>query len=367
MRLALLDNKGSAIYDNFEAENKTCKQCFDTCREQNTCVIKCDKDLSKKRLLKLSNENGTIYICSGNEDYIKSPKSLRRRANDLTLCLHDLTHIKKEIIDEQTNITKQKVRSYIDDHNKSTQRLIHNLVSLNAHCIQEFEGLFPTTFLRKEIREQFEIISETVKDHPDKVTKLLISIAKHNVAMKTEFAVFDKLFFPDPPMKFENHVLRSVTLNVFHKFFQDFTDKNVYVNVEQSSLRTKIDYESFHVALYHIIDNTAKYVMPNSEVNVSFPLVDGIPQIIFEMMSIRIEPSELNKIRDEGYSGIHPKELGIEGKGVGLYLVDIVLGLNNANLEIIPRANQVSSIELNGRVYENNVFKIVFDRENYFQ
>jgi len=91
-----------------------------------------------------------------------------------------------------------------------------------------------------------------------------------------------------------------------------------------------------------------------------------MPQIIFEMMSLKIEPSELNKIREEGISGKHPKDIGIEGKGVGLYLVDKVLGLNNANLEIIPCANHVSTIELNGRVYENNVFKIVFEKDDYY-
>jgi len=230
MLFSLYDSKGIALHENFKGKCKECKAYIDAYKDDNTCVISCIKESTKKRLLKVFNVNGCIYICTGKQDYIKSPKSLRRRANDLAICLQDITNIKSNIMEEQVDITTRKVHSYIDGHNKSTQRLIHNLVSLNAHSIQEFEGLFPPTFLRKEIREQFEIISESVRDYPDKVTKLLIRIAKYNAAMKMEFAVFDKLFTPNPAMKFEMHVLRSVSLNVFHKFFQEFTDKNVHVN-----------------------------------------------------------------------------------------------------------------------------------------
>ena len=127
--------------------------------------------------------------------------------------------------------------------------------------------------------------------------------------MKVEFSVFQKLNNTSPALQIRKHQVRKVILNVFHIFFQDFTDKNVHVEIEGNNSSLNFDYESIFVALYHVIENTTKYIAPNSRLKVNFVETTNGITVKLDMLSIQIKKRKWTVVFVEGYSGVIAKEL----------------------------------------------------------
>ena len=53
---------------------------------------------------------------------------------------------------------------------------------------------------------------------------------------------------------FSKHKLRDIVMLVLHPFFADFSAKVIYVDIEECYDYVYVDFESFHVALYHILE-----------------------------------------------------------------------------------------------------------------
>ena len=174
--------------------------------------------------------------------------------------------------------------------------------------------------------------------------------------MKTEFSVFKKLFVAQPEMRPTFHVVHKVLMNVLYLFFPDFTDKDVDVVVEQSDSKAYFDYESMHVALYHMIDNAAKYTKPKSTLRISIVTEASKLKISFQMCSLKILKEEQERIFEEGFSGSISEKTGKSGDGVGMSLVKRIIESNNGTIiaHSVDRSNETFfNIE-----YQTNEFVI---------
>lgn len=58
-------------------------------------------------------------------------------------------------------------------------------------------------------------------------------------------------------------------MNVFYPFFNDFQEKRVIVNIYPSESKSTFDYDTIHVAFFHLFENAYKYSKPNSTIDVS--------------------------------------------------------------------------------------------------
>jgi K+-sensing histidine kinase KdpD len=183
--------------------------------------------------------------------------------------------------------------------------------------------------------------------------------------MKVEFSVINKLSEGNKTLRNRSYRVKKVTLNLFHIFFQDFKDKNVYVHFEENDDYLIFDYEIIHVALYHLIHNATKYIRPNTTLNVRFIKNGNDFDINLEMSSFRIESEERSRLLEDGFSGKIAKKLGKSGKGIGLGTTAKILELNNAELIIEPNVNPAKSIRLNGINFDENIFTIRL--KNYAQ
>jgi len=137
----------------------------------------------------------------------------------------------------------------------------------------------------------------------------------------------------------------------------DFSDKDVIVKVNEYDGRINIDYETMHVALYHIIENAAKYVRPKTNLFINFKENTHTLKVEFVMESLFIEELEKDRIYEEGYSGLNVKNIGKQGEGIGMYRILRLVKLNNAKFETI-RGETVS--RLHGIKFANNKFILEF-------
>ncbi len=296
-----------------------CKDCLKTCDTIGS-IIKCPLYKEKRRIGLITNTKNISFLCCNKT---KTTKLFREKLEALSYAYSDLKETKL-VFEQNIKNTEQK----------RINRLIHNLTSINAHNIQEIYDLVPQEILTRNINEQLEHIEKEIQENPREAAMMFIRMAKHNIHMKSEFSIYKKLDRANPTFDKRPHPIHKVLMNVLHTFFSDFSDKNVYVNVGENKSFILCDYEAIQVALYHIIENSAKYVKPNSRVDVLFKEYGDKVELKLIMNSLYIEPSEFEKIFSEGYSGKEAKRAYKNGEGIGLWRVRQMLNLNDATIEI---------------------------------
>lgn len=321
---------------------------FELCQNKTEVIEKCEFTGKKIRHGKISSENGVAYLITFDPELISKPRYFKEKLS-----------IYSEQILEINNI-KIKLTQDIQADNR---RLIHNITSFNGHNIQELYVVVPEEKLSKDYRKVKETIKTYLAKDADAVADAFLRIAKNSIAMKAEFTVFKKLNGGSETLQKQPHSLRKVILTVLHVFYQDFKELDVYVSVEDSEKVLKFDFETIRVALYHIIDNTAKYISPNTQLKIRFSenIENNNFSLILEMISMEIKPNELEDILREGYSGIYAKQSGKNGDGLGLYIVNRILNLNGANLIVHINQYPTHSRKIEGINYVRNAFEILFN------
>lgn len=331
IRYRLIDSTNTIIHCNLKPEEIKNLELINS---------QSNKPNANTRAGKLKSNLGTIFGFTNDKDHICSSHLFK---TNLASILNSIPHIKS--ISEE--IKKEQ--------NKNTSRLIHNLTSLNAHNIQEIYSLISQENMSNTKDAHIKYVEDVVKEDPRETAITILRIAKNNAAMKTEFSVFKKLFTTNPSLSKKNHNTHKVLMNVFYLFFPDFTDKDVKVIVGDEHIRTAyFDYESIHVALYHLIENTTKYIKPKTQLNVIIAETDKHVEIKFDMTSVQIKESEKKSIFEEGISGDFSIKLGKSGEGIGLSRVKKIIELNSGEIEVqpFPDTLDVSS----GFPYQRNIF-----------
>jgi len=245
-----------------------------------------------------------------------------------------------------------------EESNKKAARLIHNLASLNGHNIQEAYLVVPQDALNKDVRHTLKTIKSYIQSNPNGASEAILKIMKNNISMKTEFSVFNKLYDISPRLSKTFHPVHKIIMNVMHLFYQDFFSKNIDTYIEPTTEKIFVDYESTHVAIYHLVENASKYICPNTRMTLSFKRKGKFLNIFMDMVSLRIEDSEMDKIFQDGYSGEHAIHQEKAGNGMGMDIILKVLELNGACLYLVPNARMEKDIVIEGAVYNNNLFVV---------
>ena len=216
-----------------------------------------------------------------------------------------------------------------------TKRLIHNIKSLTAKTAQEIYYIALQNKLIESPKETLKYLEKQVLENPRDTAKALLEILKHNTAQRTEFSAFQKLNGEIVTLKKESHRIHKVLMNVLYLFFQDFTDKNVTVRLEQSDVHGFFDYDSIHVCIYHLIENAAKYIMPNGEFLITVSMSNDEVKVLFDMESMAIEDNETDRIFHEGESGSLAIKEHLQGTGIGLFLARRMSVMNGGGLYLL--------------------------------
>jgi signal transduction histidine kinase len=342
----LVANKASQIlFTNMLSECITCaRECEDGSR-----LIECRATGSKRRIGRLRKTQGDVVLCSDNSDQRKSKKlfsALLGITGELFPALRQVRESVEEIAQ------------------KRASRVIHNLKTLNAHSLQEIYALLPQDQIAsRDYGEQVTLASKIVRNDPKRTAKTLLRLNKHNIAMKCEFGSFSKVFDRNSEASKRPHAIRRVVLNTLHTFFPDFTDKRVFVDVDQNSDMVPLDYESFQAALFHLVDNAAKYVLDGTTLKVRFSRTEKTHIIRFEMTSIAIPDPDSETIFEEGFSSESARKLELSGDGLGMGLTRSLIEYNGGWIEMECNIASLLNSNHNGIEYQRNCFSIVLPAE----
>jgi signal transduction histidine kinase len=337
----LTDEGGTKLSSNAEGE---CLDCILDCTKNST-KVECRKTKSEKRIGKIFNDNIVVFLCD--EKFVDSTRMFKKELSllvDFSGEIHNFIHSASKDISNQIF------------------RLLHNLITYNAHILQDIYSIIPQDELPKNGKEIVNAINNELKSGKHSNAVSVLRILKNANLMKSEFSIFKKLYDPDPSLNIMEHEIHKVVFLVFNSFWYDLIQNGNFINIQNCTAKIPFDYESVTAALAHIIDNTCKYIAPNTELNVNFLNTPEELAMSFDMMSTQINKSEVEKIFMDGYSGETPKMHDLQGKGIGLYMVKRLLALNKADITVQANPLNKATFDLNGITYQNNVFQIIFKK-----
>jgi hypothetical protein len=340
-----INAEGEHLCDNFPSGLASLITEYKESSERIEIII--DGKPTKARIGRKTNAYGLIYTLATESKYVNKYKYFKELVNQSVLTLEHFSKFNKSIVDAQ---------------NSKTEELIHNIISLNTYSIQDLFALIPQNNLSENINKQKEIIKTYIIEKPNVTVDTLLKLIKYNLAMKVEFSVFERTQKPNAGIKKISHSIRSLVLSILQIFIEDFEKRKIIVSLDAGSAserRLEIDDDSLFVSLFYILENSLKYCSPETKYKIIFKEEKDFFAILFNMISIRIEPNEISKLTEYGYRSSTARKLNEEGKGIGMYRITKTLKLNNAELEIIPRINDYSR-KTSDIIYEGNQFKIKF-------
>lgn len=290
-------------------------QCMEALPTQGTLITSIAG--RKCRLLRKAVGDYTAFAYSDNIDRIKSKKALELEIDAFLAAAPAI------------DAANQRAEG-------RTRRLLHNLKSLTAKTSQEIFALAQQNKLLGNPREVVPYLASEIRENIDGTARALLEILKHQAAQKAEYMAFDRLSGKLEPGSLELHEVHRVLMNVFYLFFGDFIEKRIRAVVEPTRIQARFDYDSIHVCIYYLVENSAKYARSSSEFSVTVAQnADGLVDIRFSMESLSIKPEEQDLIFEEGYSGANAVDAGLSGAGLGLYLARTMARINSGNLNVI--------------------------------
>ena len=253
------------------------------------------------------------------------------------------------------------------NQNAQTEELLHNLTTLNTYSIHDLFSLIPQDALAKNINTQKEIVKNILIEKPNVSASTLLQLIKYNLALKVEFSVFEKTLKEYPLVQKMEDSIRNVILSILQIFITDFNDKNITVSLDSSEKRLQLDYDSFSVSLYYIFDNAVKYCSRNTHFKIILKEFPDCFSVLFDMLSIRIEDDEIEKLYMKNYRSEIAKKMNAKGSGIGMFRILKTLKLNDAELIIKPRVTNYTR-KANNTIYEHNQFIINFKgKQDWFK
>lgn len=338
----ILSNTGKIVASNLSLEK--IEKNFQKCKK-DSIRAKCPVKNKMFRQGKVTTQFGTVYLATYDEEMTE--RSFNRYMEIYSSFINDLEDI-------QVHVCEQELVRF--------RRLKHNLVNYNTHTLQGIYKFISQDTLAKGGKNQISIIESAIKADTRATAELLLKILKNANLEKAEYDVYDMLYKTSPILDFQHHSIHKVIYLTLTTYWLDFLEKNIDVFIDDSNIELCFDYKSMSVVLGHIFDNALKYAAPNSNIEIKFKGDQKKFNVIFDMVSLKIEDDEIEDIFNEGVSGAWSKKSNTNGGGYGLYAIKSLSELNNVHVSMKTNLNKLRVLRSSENIhYENNQMILEFN------
>lgn len=146
MNKRIISKKGDILTSSLDDQ---CIECIRNKTNNGYAQICCPIDTVNKRIGFMGNNSGELYACSDNS---KTTKNFKDNLNVIASHIPDLLTLRNEVAQEISQNELQRVR-----------RVVHNLKSINAHCIQELYNFIPQDKFTQNINQTVDIVKDAIK------------------------------------------------------------------------------------------------------------------------------------------------------------------------------------------------------------
>lgn len=249
-------------------------------------------------------------------------------------------------------------------------RFTHNLIKIQSSLKSQLQRLASDSAKAQSNYSSFKNeVERRIKGNTSSAAEDLCQVSNRLVdldAQITGLRVISGLAEKIKP-SYVNANINTLLSRLTHPFAKDFSKLNVTIvnkvpNDTADKNKIRIDWQLFNFAMWHFFDNATKYTHPNSEIVFTASLQEkDIKTLRCEMLSLKIEKEESDKIYMEKYRGVNAKK--IQGEGIGMFMTKKALNLMKATIEVQP--DHSTCIDHNGSVYCKNTWIFTFLSATY--
>lgn len=306
-------NSQHLIYEYSDDNDKSiCDYClhkFPT----GECSLKCNN--GRYNYIKLENRFNTIFIFCF-DGRIKTHKAAKNYAK---ITINSYISTKPFLLTKHQN------------NEKTTNLIIHNTRNLNAQINAKLLSIFNENQLIKE-RDKIKYIEKVISEQPTIVAREILSIIKSITQINSEYTIIDYLEGKNHLLKsdFSNHKLHTIIVLSFYLYEQDFINKQIKVSIGSTQEFVYINFNTIKTAFAQIFDNAIKYSLSNSEILITYNIIDSdYIDIIITMNSLFISDNDMIKLYTPGERGEYVDKCDSKGSGLGMGIIKKMIELNN--------------------------------------
>ena len=312
MRFACYDDSGNCVFRHKETGHRpACDKCL-----QLPANGKPDNGLCKNGQYSLSrfDQDTNRWYCF----CLKEAKT-RKQANyfaNLTLRGYE------------ASLAIAATRSLLE--HDATELAVHNTRNLNAEINNKLLSIISEHDLSSS-EDKVEYIQGKLTKNPRRFASEILSVLKSTEQIMSEYSVID---FVDPTVKlhrsdFQRHRVHTVCLMSYYLYEQEFRTRKLRVNIGTSIEYCFVNFATARTAISQLFDNCLKYCKPDTAIQVTFGVISpDFVEMQFEMTSLSFDNSRKAELTIPGLRGHYAQELGYEGKGVGMGIIQRMMELN---------------------------------------
>lgn len=198
MNRHIVSNTGEVVTSTMP---ESCLGCIKSNVNRGYASIECPLDKKKKRLGVVESTQGILYACSSDS---KTTKLFKNELDSVVATIKTLVKLRERVIEENIERIKSDEYSRVD-------RLVHNLKSINAHCIQVLYNCIPQNVMMQNYQKATETAKNIIVKNPEMAAKTMLRIARNNMSLKAEISVYEKLLKNQVKLQPRNSNLRDVS------------------------------------------------------------------------------------------------------------------------------------------------------------
>lgn len=294
--LEIINRSGAVVFSNLKSKHK---QIFEN--------------------YKLSKKDGLISMFKENRNGV----SLWLIADD-----NDLYNSSK-VAKKNFGFVEKLVMGIYKHYELITLSNTHTIATIQAKMSQQIEGLLGSS---KKHRGNYQEITSNMEkkilEDSYKASCVFCDLSKRIEEIDTHLKSL-KILANKTAVDLTEHPLKSMLLNIYSPFQNNFKNKNIKINFDRVATVTKclIDYKIFSLVMHHFFDNAVKYSKTNDEISFVF---SADSYLVINMHSITIEDGD--NIFDMGVSGQNTDTLA--GDGIGMHVIKQGLNIMDMDIEV---------------------------------
>lgn len=258
-------------------------------------------------------------------------------------------------------IAKTLSISFFEYYLNAVKRHSHTLKTIQGQMKQKAESIVHDIKSLSHNEYKKEVASR-IKNDPDLAADVICYLNKRIDDINAHIESFEILSLGrEKEIEINSHNIKKVLLRIVQPFYDDFNQIGVSVGFEinddfAENNKVDFDYKTFNLAIYNLFDNSVKYIKPYSAMKILLENQNEKYILKMNMLSLRIERDEQEKIFDEGYSGINANELA--GVGMGMYITRRALKLNNIKISVVADYSKSEIYNSKQYIYNNFIIEI---------
>lgn len=251
------------------------------------------------------------------------------------------------------------------------RRFAHNLIKFQTRFKDNFQRLVSDKSRARPYSEFKDEVKRRIEENTSSAANDVCELSHRAIDLDAQIETLRIIAgYADGTGSFLPANLKKAMYRLTNPFLDELEKRNIRVlfNIDANpsgAEKVKVVDSLFNAAIWQLLDNASKYVLHDTDINITADLQSRPQKMFITMTSVCIDKDELEDIFLENFRGRHTKNttgtrFGINGTGIGLFIVRKALGFMNSHISV---TNNHFVKNDGGHRYCEHTFTIEFSTE----